>query len=207
MGETHDGTNVIDKNTRGIKRELNKNHTVLCLFDHALGNLIIHYSRIRILHPGQGFDDVMEVVREEKLLDDHTKLIYMLIGRADLHLSPGSIIHSVEKVLEGFSRIQPKVLTVIGAVLMLPSDNMMVKTKINKLNRALARLAEGDHHWLFFDPNVAISVAGEPQKRFFDREEKLNKPGCRFVAQSLVATTKAARMLQKYNMLPDKQNV
>lgn len=186
------------------KPEQSNNHTVLCLFDHVLGNMIIHYSRIRVLHPRQGFDDIMEVTKEEQLLEDQTKLIYMLIGRADLHLSPGSIIHSVEKVLEGFSRINSRVLTVIGAMLILPSDSQLIRVKLNEVNKALARLAEKDHHWLFFDPNLAVSLVGEPQKRYFDREGKLNKPGCRIVAQSLVATAKAARMLQKYNALPEK---
>lgn len=186
------------------KQEENKAATVLCLFDHALGNMIIHYARVRILHPRQGFDDVLEVVREEKLLSDVVKLVYLLVGRADLHLSPGTTVCSVEKVLEGFSRIQAKVLTVVGAVMMLPSDSRSVRNNLVELNQRLARLAEKDHHWLFFDPNVSVSLAGEPQRKFFDREGKLNKSGCRTVAQSLVATAKAARMLQKYSSLPPK---
>lgn len=166
--------------------------------------MVIHYSRMRRVHPRQGFDDVLEILREEKLLDDGIKLIYLLIGRADLDQSPGSVIISVEKLLEGFSRSQPRVLTVLGAILMTPWDSTSTKEKIKEINQSLSVLAEKDHHWLYFNTNVSISVAGEVQKRFFDREGRVNKAGCRFIAQGLVASSKAARMLQNYHILPPK---
>lgn len=192
--------------TAKLNKSLDGNNTptVLCLLDHVLGNMVIHYSRTRRIHPRQGFDDILEIVHEESLLDDHIKLIYLLVGRADAGSSPGSVVLSVEKLLEGFSRAQPRVLTVIGAVLVAPSDSINIRTNIGDINAQLARLADKDHHWLFFDPNVSISVAGEVQKRFFDKEGRVNKAGCRFVAQGLVATSKAAHMLQKYHILPPK---
>lgn len=184
--------------------ERNNNPAVLCLLDHVLGNMVIHYSRTRRIHPRQGFEDILEIVREEKLLDEGIKLIYLLVGRADVYQSSGSVIISVEKLLEGFSRIQPRVLTVVGAVLSVPSDTHDVRANIREINLSLASLAEKDHHWLYFNTNLSVSVAGEVQKRFFDREMKVNKAGCRFIAQGLVASSKAARMLQNYHVLPLK---
>lgn len=195
-------TKAEDKNHP--ERQKSNGPTVLCLLDHILGNMVIHYSRTRVIHPRQGFDDVLEIIREEKLLDQGIKLIYLLVGRADVYQPPGLVIHSMEKLLGGFSRIQPRVLTVLGGILNTPADEFSISENIKEINRRLAELAGRDHHWLYFDPNVSVSVAGQVQKRFFDKEGRLNKPGCRFMAQGLVATSKAARLLQNYYNLPTK---
>lgn len=86
-----------------------------------------------------------------------------------------------------------------------PLDSPIVRGYIQEFNQNLAALAQQDHHWLFFDPNTSISVAGEPQKRYFDKDRKINKAGCRFIAQGLVATSKAARMLQNFGILPPRK--
>lgn len=187
-----------------LLRQENNKPAVLCLLDYVLGNMIIHYSRSRVLHARQGFDDVSEIISEEGLLDDAIKLIYLLVGRADSKLSPISVVRSVEKLLEFFSRKQPRVMTVIGGVIIDPTDSLEIRSNIQEINQRLASLAQNDHHWIFFDPNVSISIAGETQRRFFDKDRKINKPGCRFIAQGVVATSKAARMLQNYNVLPPK---
>lgn len=175
---------------------------VLCLFDHAIGNMVIHYSRTRILHPRQGLEDILEVLREEKLLDEDIKLIYLLAGRADSHLNPLAVGRSLEKLLDGISKINPRVMCVLGGVLMLPSDGEETRHNMAEINLRFAKTAVKDQHWLFFNPNLSVSLAGNPQRRFFDREGKLNKTGCRFVAQALVAASKAARMLQNFASLP-----
>lgn len=184
----------------------NKNATVLCLLDYVLGNMIIHYSNTRVLHPRQGFEDVLEVVREENWITDSTKMIYLLIGRADIQSAPGSILRAVEVLLNGLARIQPKIMVVLGAIIVCPSDTREMCENIFEVNRRLAKVADFDHHWLFFDSNASISLAGNPQKRFFDKDARINKAGCLFIAQGLVATSKAARMLQKFNELPPKDN-
>lgn len=189
-----------------MRKSLDKNNSpaVLCLLDHVLGNMVIHYSRTRIIHPRQGVDDVLEIIHEENLLDNNIKLIYLLVGRADVFSPPVSVVHAVEKLLEGFSKLQLRVLTLVGAILVTPTDTQNMRTNIGEINAQLARLADRDHHWLFFNPNVSVSIAGEVQRRFFDKEGRLNKAGCRFVAQGLVATSKAARMVQNYHILPPK---
>lgn len=88
---------------------------VLCILDHMLGNMIIHYSRTRVLHPRQGFEDLPEIIREEQILDEFIKLIYLLMGRADVLSLPGSAISSVKKCLDALSRKQPRVMVVLGA--------------------------------------------------------------------------------------------
>lgn len=178
--------------------------TVLCILDHILGNLIIHYSRTRVLHPRQGVEDVLEVIREENLLADGIKLVYLLAGRPDISLSPGTFGRNVEKLLDGMARIVPRIMIVIGAVLVDPSDGSQMLDNIREMNARLSRIAEGDHHWLYFNTNLSISVAGQPQKRFFDKLGKVNKNGCRFIAQGLVASSKAVRMLQNFTSLPPK---
>lgn len=178
--------------------------TILCLLDYTLGNLMIHYSRTRVLHARQGFEDILEVVREEQLMANGIKLIYMLVGRADCSSPPGSVIRNVEKLLDGLTRINPRIMIVIGGVVMDPADSTNAKASVMEINQRLAKLAENDHHWIFFNPNISISVAGEPQKRFFDKERRVNKAGCRFIAQALVATSKSARMLQNYDLIPLK---
>lgn len=174
------------------------------MLDYVLGNLIIHYSKTRILHPRQGFGDLFEVITEEHLLTNSTKLVYLLVGRAEVQSPPGSVIEALETLLENVSKEQPRVMTVLGAVLISPWDSITTRANIVEINQRMAKLAERDHHWLYFNSNHSVSLAGEPQKRFFDRDGKLNKPGCRFLAQGLVATSKAARMLQNYNDLPPK---
>lgn len=181
-----------------------KDPTVLCLLDSVFGNMTIHYSSTRIVHPRQGFEDILEIVREEQLISHSTKLVYLLVGQADVLTSSGSVIRSVEKLLDGLAKIQPRIMIVIGAILLDPSDTIAARANILEINQKLGRLAEQDHHWSFFNPNVCITVAGEPQKHFFDRENRINKAGCRLVAQALVATSKSARMLQKFSLLPPK---
>lgn len=178
---------------------------VLCILDFMLGNMIIHYSRTRVLHPRQGFDDLPEIIREENILDEFIKLVYLLMGRADILSLPGVTMASVKKSLDALSKQQPRVMVVLGAILVDPLDPINVRNQIQDFNQKLASLAQQDHHWLFFDPNISISVAGEPQKRFFDKDRKINKAGCRFIAQGLVATSKAARMLQNYSILPPRK--
>lgn len=185
--------------------DASKNPAVLCLLDHMLGNMIIHYSRTRIIHSRQGFEDILEIVNEEKLLDNGIKMVYLLAGRADVSQPPGSVVRAVEKLLDGLAKIQPRILIVIGAILGGPADSMYIRNNLEEINVRLADLANRDHHWLFFNPNLSISVAGEVQKRFFDKEERVNKPGCRFIAQGLVSTSKAARLLQKYHVLPPRE--
>lgn len=146
----------------------------------------------------------MEVIREEKLLDDGIKLVYLLAGRPDVSASPAAFGKGIEKLLEGMARISPRVMIVLGAVLMDPYDSSEIKANITDINIRLAKLAEKDHHWLYFNANVSISIAGNPQKRFFDKQGRVNKAGCRFIAQGLVASSKAGRMLQNFSVLPPK---
>lgn len=178
--------------------------TVLCVLDHILGNLTIHYSRTRVLHPRQGIEDVLEVIKEEKLLNDGIKLVYLLAGRPDASVSPMTFSHNMEKLLDGMSKLVPRLMVVIGGVLMDPLDGRDIKTNITEINSKLAVLADSDHHWLYFNSNASISIGGESQKRFFDKMGKVNKAGCRFIAQGLVASSKAARMLQNFTYLPPK---
>lgn len=96
---------------------------MLCLFDHVLGNMVIHYSRTRIIHPRQGLEDILEILREENLLDGDIKLIYFLAGRADAIQNPLAVGRSLEKLLDGVSKISPRVMCVLGGILILPSDN------------------------------------------------------------------------------------
>lgn len=196
---------IADVSGQTTEKPVSKSTTVLCMFDNILGNLIIHYSKIRVLHPQQGFEDILEVVREEKLLGEGIKLIYLLAGRADILHAPSGVTRNVEKLLHGLARIEPRIMVVIGAILIVPSDSKLIRESIHEINHSLARIAETDHHWVFFNPNISVSIAGEPQKRFFDREDKVNKAGCRFIAQGLVASSKAARMLQNFSYLPPKK--
>lgn len=193
-----------DKSEVSISQEATKSPAILCLLDYVFGNMVIHYSRSRVIHPRQSFEDMLELVREERLVSESIKMIYLLVGRADILSSSGSVIRSLEKLLEGFARIQPRIMVVVGAILVLPSDTMKERANIIEINQRIQGLTDGDHHWSFFNPNVCIAIAGEPQKRFFDRDRKLNKAGCRFVAQALVATSKSARMLQNFELLPPK---
>lgn len=199
---------IKEKESASIKTpdtpSVRRDPTILCLLDYILGNLTIHYSRTRVIHARQGFDDILEVVREENLLANGIKLIYLLIGRADCFAHPGSVIRSAEKLLDGLTRINPRIMIVIGGIISDPADSTNVRTNAVDINQKLAKLAENDHHWVFFNPNISISVAGEPQKRFFDKEGKVNKAGCRFIAQALVATSRSARMLQNYDLIPLK---
>lgn len=185
----------------------NREPSVLCLLDHVLGNMLIHYSKTRVVHPRQGLDDILEIVKEENLILSSIKLIYLLVGRVDSLMSPGSVICSAEKVLKGFSRLQPRVMTLVGGIVILPQDSTEVRANITEINKELAKLIEKEHHWAFFNPNISVSIATVPERRYFDREGKLNKAGCRLVAQGLVATSKAARMLQGFSNLPPKSNV
>lgn len=178
--------------------------TILCLLDHVLGNMMIHYARSHVVHPKQGFKDILEIVLTENLLANGIKLVYLLVGRADILSLPGLVIREAEKLLDGLAKIQSRIMIVVGAVLILPSDSPRDKANIRELNQKLQILSEKDHHWVFFNPNVSVAVAGDPQKWFFDREGKLNKAGCRFVAQALVATSKSARMLQNFDLLLEK---
>lgn len=182
----------------------NRRPSVLCIFDHILGNMIIHYSKTRILHPRQGIEDILEVIREENLLNDGIKLVYLLAGRPDMSVSAVEFGHRVEKLLDGMAKIAPRIMVVIGAVLIEPSDSWETKVNIAEINSKLARIAECDHHWLYFNTNVSISVGGDPQRKFFEKSGKINKTGCRFIAQGLVSSSKAARMLQNFASLPPK---
>lgn len=195
---------VTDRALRSGNKSETITPAILCLLDYILGNMIIHYSRSRVLHARQGFDDVPEIIREENLLERGIKLIYLLIGRADGGLPAGSVLRSVEKLLDFLFKKQPRVMTVIGGIVLDPMDGPDIRSNMLEINQKLASLAQNDHHWLFFNPNASISVAGETQRQFFDRDRKVNKAGCRFIAQGLVATSKAARMLQNYNILPPK---
>lgn len=197
----------LQSNTTVTRQQLvgtGKQLSVLCILDDILGNLIIHYSKTRVLHPRQGIDDILEVVREENLLDNGIKLVYLLAGRPDKSLPPVNFGHNVEKLLDGMAKIIPRIMVVLGAVIINPGDDWETKCNIVDLNSKLARIAEGDHHWLFFNANTSISVAGDPQKRFFDKLGRVNKAGCRFIAQGLVGSSKAARMLQNFSSLPPK---
>lgn len=194
----------ISSNVDDIGDTKNKNPSVLCLLDFVLGNMIIHYSKMRVLHPRQGMEDILEVVREEKLLAGNIKLIYLLAGRADAHLGSGTVIQGMEKLLDGLIKINPKIMCVLGGIIMSPSDSPELMRNIGDINVRISKVASRDQHWQFFDPNLCIALAGVPQKRFYDKEEKINKAGCRFIAQALVAASKNARMLQNYGSLPPK---
>lgn len=187
-----------------MQQTSSKNPSILCLLDHALGNMIIHYSKTRVLHPGQGFDDILEVIRVDNLLLEGTKLVYLLAGHASILQVPGSVVNHLEKLLEGMYKLNPKIMCVLGAIVILPDDGPEIRTAVHDINFRIARLAEKDLHWSFFDTNQSVSLAGQPQKHFFDKEGKVNKAGCRFIAQGLVATSRAARMLQNYAILPPK---
>lgn len=107
--------------------------TVLCLLDYSLGNMIIHYSKTRVLHPRQGLEDLFEVIMEENLLGDTTKLIYLLIGWADISLNPGVVARNVETLLENVAKLQPRIMTVIGAIVINPLDPMSVRADFKRL--------------------------------------------------------------------------
>lgn len=145
-------------------QESKREPTILCLLDHSLGNLMIHYARTTVIHPKQGFDDILELVREEDLLSKNIKLIYLLVGRPDMFSAPLSSIRSAEKLPEGFAKMQPKIMVVVGAVLVLPWDTPWEKAEILELNQKLWNVAEKDHNWVFFNLNICVSLAGEPQK-------------------------------------------
>lgn len=167
--------------------------------------MVIHYSRTRIVHPRQGFEDILEILREENLISQGIKVVYLLVGRADLLSPPLQVIKNMERLLGGMANLQPKIMVVVGALIVLPSDSLKERANILEINQKIAKMVERDHHWVFFNPNISVSIAGEPQKRFFDRENRINRAGCRFVAQALVATSKSARMLQNFDLLPPKQ--
>lgn len=190
----------VEENTESTQER--KGPSVLCLLDFAFGNMTIHYSRTRILHARQGFEDVLEVVREDKLLDSGIKLVYLLAGRADAHLSPSVVQMSLEKLLDGLVKINPKVMLVLGGILKVPSDTLETQKNVGDINVRLAHLASKDPHYLYFDPNLSVCLAGMPQKRFFDKMQRVNRAGCRFIAQALVGASKGAQMLQNYNSLP-----
>lgn len=176
--------------------------SVLCLLDFVLGNMTIHYSRTRVLHPRQGLEDVMEVVREENLLSQNIKLVYCLVGRADVLLAPAAFARLFDKLLLALARINPRIMCVIGGIVACPGDSNEIRNNVVEINQSLARLAERDHHWLFFNPNICLSFGGEPQRKFFDGKAQLVRSGCRAVAQALVAASKSARMLQNFGVLP-----
>lgn len=144
------------------------------------------------------------MIREESLLSGGIKLVYLLAGRPDISMSPVVFGRNIEKLLDGMARIAPRIMIVLGAVLMDPADSAQVRSNILEINAKLAKLAERDHHWLYFNANISISIAGIPQKRFFDKLGRVNKAGCRFIAQGLVASSKAGRMLQNFAVLPPK---
>lgn len=157
-----------------------------------------------MLHPGQGIDDILEVVDEESLLSDNIKLLYLLAGRSDSHLSPGVFGHNLEVLLEGLMKRKPRLMCVLGGLVISPFDGDNRIQSITEINGKIARVAEKDHHWLFFDPNSGVAPGCLPTKRFFDKDGLVNRAGCRIVAKGLVAASKGARMLQNYAVLPPK---
>lgn len=187
---------------RPLKESGSRPSAVLCLLDFVLGNMIIHYSKTRVLHPGQGLDDIAEILNEEGLFGQGIKLVYCLVGRASSHLGPSAFICLFEKLLISLARINPRIMCVIGGVILCPGDGPQDRENIIEINLKLARLAEQDHHWLFFNPNITLSFGGVPQKKFFDAKGQVVKPGCRVLAQALVSASKSARMLQNYAVLP-----
>lgn len=178
--------------------------TVLCVLDFVLGNLKIHYSRTKVLHPRQGLSDVMEVMREEGLLAESVRLIYFLAGRADLHLSASAFGRSLEKLLDDISSLNPRVMLVMGGLVMSPNDTDDCKSNLVEINSKIAKIAEKDPHWAYFNPNFVLSLGGQVQKRFFDRDGKLNNQGCIVVAKGLVSVSKLGRMHQNFGVLPPR---
>lgn len=176
--------------------------SILCLMDYVYGNMMIHYSKSRVLHCGQGLDDILEVVKEYALLDLTIKLIYLLAGRADALLEPSAFVRGLEKLLWEFARLNPRLMFVIGGVVVTLEDNPQARDNIAEINLRVARLAEKDHHWLYFNPNSCLMLGGEPQRKMCDGRGQLVKSGCRVVAQALVAASKSARMLQNFGVLP-----
>lgn len=176
--------------------------SILCLLDHVYGNMIIHYARSRVLHPRQGLEDIFEVIKEENLIDSNIKLVYLLAGRADLHLSASAFLRGLEKLLYDIARMNPRLMVVIAGIVLAPDDPPQARTNLADINLKMARLADRDHHWLYFNPNNCLMLGGEPQRKLFDNKGQLVKAGCRVVAQALVGASKSARMLQNFGVLP-----
>lgn len=141
---------------------------------------------------------------EEALLGPTIKLIYLVVGRADAHLSPVVFARNYENLLVGLARMEPRIMCVIGGLILCPEDSEQAKLNMSEINLALARLADKDPHWLYLNPNNSLGLGGQPQKRFFDKNSKVVKAGCRALAQALVAASKSARMIQNFAVLVPK---
>lgn len=187
-----------------MQQRVDKSPSVLCLLDFLLGNLKIHYSKTRVLHPRQGIDDVLEVVREENLLFPNIRVVYFLVGRADVHLSSSCFGKALDQLLCALWSLNPRLMLILGGIVMTTNDTEEQKVAIGEKNQRLARMADKDPHLLFFNPNIGLSLAGAPQKRFFDKDSKINNQGCAIIARGLVAAAKNGRLHQNYSALAPK---
>lgn len=169
-----------------------------------MGNLKIHYSRTRVLHSRQGLDDIFEVVREENLLSPNIRVLYFMAGRADVHLSPSIFGRSLEQALRAIWNLNPRLMVVISGVIIAPNDADELKVAIMEINQKIGKIADRDPHLLFFNPNIGLSLGGGPQRRFFDKDSKVNNQGCSIVARGIVAASKNGRMHQNYSALAPK---
>lgn len=161
----------------------------------------MHYSITRVLHPRQGLEELKDMIRGTELNLENTRLVYFLAGRAEVHLSPAEFAKSLEQVLRELQRRSPRIMILLGAIPMFPTDSPQVRANILELNLRMARLADRDPHWLFCNINNVLTMGGQPQKKFFDSEGKVSKAGCRLVAQNVVAASRSARMQRNFDVL------
>lgn len=129
-------------------------------------------------------------------------LVYLLVGRADSHLSPVTFSWAYEKLLQGLARLNPKLMCILGGVLIWPEDAAKIKQNAEEINIRLAWLADKDQHWLAFNPNISLGLGGVPRRRVFDKNGRVLKVGCRALLQAIVAASKSPCMLQNYGVLP-----
>lgn len=175
--------------------------SVLCILDHTFCNLMMHYSETIILHPGQSWSEILDLVNKGDINLNGIRLVYLLAGRADCHHAPSRVLKRVEELLRGLQSKSSRVMCLLGSVVLLPSDKLELQMNIKEINLHLAKLAEKDPHWLFCNFNSSLALGGIPQKRFFDKQGVVSTAGCRIVAKSVVAASKGARMQRNFDLL------
>lgn len=175
--------------------------TVLCILDHVLCNLTIHYSQTMVLRHDQGLRELTKLVRQDRFDLSRIRLVYLLAGRADAHLPPATFGRVLEDLLQAFQRKAPRIMILVCAVLMVVSDSDKDRLAIREINLKMAKIADKDPHWQFCNPNSVLALAGNPQKRFFSDTGLIQNNGCMTLAKVIVAASKNARMQKNFDLL------
>lgn len=176
--------------------------TVLCILDFLLSNLTMHYSVSKVLHPGQGLEEIVELFKAGLLSLNNIRLVYILAGRADSHLSPGEFVRRLEVLLNYLHSVSPRVMVLLAGLIIEPTDSGDIAVNITEVNQRISRIADKNPHWLYCNPNTVLALGGVPQKRFFNKDGFVLKSGCMNIAKFVVAASRGARMQKNFDVLP-----